>query len=177
METHSSILAWAIPWTEEPGQLHFMGSQRVGHDLAIPVSPCWGSFFLSATFLTTDFLCFPHTQVGRCEKHFLVIPLREPSIIFTKHTRIWRSKVISKVTYNGVEIAVLKSKREWVHSDLLIKDKDNVYKKCSSCKTILKLPVPSTRGIRHAKCPNCKKRLTIFTLKRQKVQVIKKRKH
>ena len=38
-----------------------------------------------------------------------------------------KNKVISKVTYNGVEIAVLKSKREWVHSDLLIKDKDNVY--------------------------------------------------
>ena len=32
--THSSILAWRIPWTEEPGALHFMGSKRVGHDLA-----------------------------------------------------------------------------------------------------------------------------------------------
>ena len=30
--THSSILAWRIPWTEEPGGLHFMGSQRVGQD-------------------------------------------------------------------------------------------------------------------------------------------------
>ena len=29
--THSSVLAWKIPWTEEPGQLQFMGSQRVGH--------------------------------------------------------------------------------------------------------------------------------------------------
>ena len=29
---HSSILAWIIPWTEEPGGLQFMGSQRVGHD-------------------------------------------------------------------------------------------------------------------------------------------------
>ena len=28
----SSILAWTIPWTEEPGGLHSMGSQRVGHD-------------------------------------------------------------------------------------------------------------------------------------------------
>ena len=28
----SSILAWRIPWTEEPGGLQFMGSQRVGHD-------------------------------------------------------------------------------------------------------------------------------------------------
>ena len=30
--THSSILVWRIPWTEEPGGLQFMGSQRVGHD-------------------------------------------------------------------------------------------------------------------------------------------------
>ena len=33
MATHSSILAWEIPWTEEPGRLQFMGSQRIGHDL------------------------------------------------------------------------------------------------------------------------------------------------
>ena len=31
---HSSILAWEMPWTEEPRGLQFMGSQRVGHDLA-----------------------------------------------------------------------------------------------------------------------------------------------
>ena len=30
--THSSILAWRIPWTEEPGELQFMGSQRVRHN-------------------------------------------------------------------------------------------------------------------------------------------------
>ena len=30
--THSSILAWRIPWTEEPGRLQSMGSLRVGHD-------------------------------------------------------------------------------------------------------------------------------------------------
>ena len=34
MTTHSSILAWRIPWTEEPGGLQSMGSQRVGHDWA-----------------------------------------------------------------------------------------------------------------------------------------------
>ena len=33
MATHSSILAWRIPWTEEPGGLQSMGSQRVGHNL------------------------------------------------------------------------------------------------------------------------------------------------
>ena len=30
--THSSVLAWKILWTEEPGRLHSMGLQRVGHD-------------------------------------------------------------------------------------------------------------------------------------------------
>ena len=34
MATHSSILAWRIPWTEGPGGLQSMGSSRVGHDLA-----------------------------------------------------------------------------------------------------------------------------------------------
>ena len=34
MATHSSILAWKIPWTEEPGVLQSMGSQRVRHHLA-----------------------------------------------------------------------------------------------------------------------------------------------
>ena len=32
MATHSSILAWEIPWTEEPGRLQSMWSQRLGHD-------------------------------------------------------------------------------------------------------------------------------------------------
>ena len=32
MATHSSIFAWKIPWTEEPGRLQLMGSQRVGHN-------------------------------------------------------------------------------------------------------------------------------------------------
>ena len=32
MVTHFSMLAWKIPWTEEPGWLQSMGSQRVGHD-------------------------------------------------------------------------------------------------------------------------------------------------
>ena len=32
MAPHSSTLAWKIPWTEEPGRLQSMGSQKVGHD-------------------------------------------------------------------------------------------------------------------------------------------------
>ena len=39
MATHPSILAWKIPWTEEPGWLQSMGSQRVRHDLATKATP------------------------------------------------------------------------------------------------------------------------------------------
>ena len=35
MATHSSILAWRIPWTEDPGGLQSMGSQRIGHNSVI----------------------------------------------------------------------------------------------------------------------------------------------
>ena len=48
MATLSSILAWKIPWTEEPGRLQSIGSQRVGHDWATSLS-----FF-------TDFLVHLH---------------------------------------------------------------------------------------------------------------------
>ena len=48
MATPSSTLAWKIPWTEEPGRLQSMGSQRVGHDWAISLS---FSFFIKDHFL------------------------------------------------------------------------------------------------------------------------------
>ena len=59
--------------------------------------------------------------------------------------------------------------------------KTHVYKKCSKCKTTLKLPLPKKRGINHAKCPECSNRVTIITLRKQqeekiKVEVIKKKK-
>ena len=38
MASHSSTLAWKIPWTEEPGRLHSMGLLRVGHDWATSLS-------------------------------------------------------------------------------------------------------------------------------------------
>ena len=38
MATHSSILAWRIPWTEEPGGLQSIGSERVRHDIKFHLS-------------------------------------------------------------------------------------------------------------------------------------------
>ena len=51
MASHSSILAWKIPWTEQPGRLYSMGSQRVRHDQATSLS-----FFSFSYFIL---VCFP----------------------------------------------------------------------------------------------------------------------
>ena len=56
------------------------------------------------------------------------------------------------------------------------KDKQHIYKKCHKCKTTLKLPLPSERGIKHAKCPKCGKRVTFFTFRKEKIEVIMKKK-
>ena len=51
MAAHSSILAWRIPWMEEPGGLQSTGSQRVGHDLnshLLPICFAYGNKHVSA---------------------------------------------------------------------------------------------------------------------------------
>ena len=56
MATHSSILTWEIPWTEEFGGPQYMGLQRVGHDLvteqqqhshSLSLCHCWGQHWIS----------------------------------------------------------------------------------------------------------------------------------
>ena len=55
MATHSSILAWKIPWTEEPAWLQFIGSQRVGHDgvTSLSLKPL-GPMAILATMCSTN---------------------------------------------------------------------------------------------------------------------------
>lgn len=56
------------------------------------------------------------------------------------------------------------------------KDKDHIYKKCRKCKTILKLPLPAKRGMKHTKCPKCQNRISFYAFKYQKIEIIKNRK-
>ena len=73
MATHSSILAWKIPWTEEPSKLQSMGSQRVGHDWATSLhwmlSCSWWFTCLSPpphyTLWGTNFICVTDEHQGR----------------------------------------------------------------------------------------------------------------
>lgn len=51
----------------------------------------------------------------------------------------------------------------------------HVYKKCPKCKTTLKLPLPPKRGIQHVKCPKCKNKIKFLCLRKEKIEVIKKK--
>ena len=64
MATHSSILAWRIPWKEEPGGLQSTGLQRVGHDWATSLSLSW-SFFKKCGIVPLDFY---YTLKGKWSK-------------------------------------------------------------------------------------------------------------
>lgn len=57
----------------------------------------------------------------------------------------------------------------------ITKKEYHIYKKCPKCKTTLRLPLPEKRGIHHVKCPKCKKRITIFTLRKEKIEIIRKK--
>ena len=65
MATHSSILAWRIPWTEEPGRLQSMGSQRVRHNWETSLSfyfLSWHLWFPLPWDLRLDFVCVLRTM-------------------------------------------------------------------------------------------------------------------
>ena len=56
MATHSSTIAWRIPWTEQPGRLQSMGSQKVRHDC--PTFTFTFHFLMSMSEVSLSLLCF-----------------------------------------------------------------------------------------------------------------------
>ena len=69
MATHSSILAWEIPWTEKPGEPQTMGSQRVGHDCATNISTLYSAVILTYYSQALLFLCLSISQQETKTKH------------------------------------------------------------------------------------------------------------
>ena len=78
MATHSSTLAWRIPWMEEPGRLQSTGSQRVGHDWAtsLSLSPKEGFRHIAKWFQFT----FKKCNFELCNFHSLIHSIYQLSI-------------------------------------------------------------------------------------------------
>ena len=74
MATHSSMLAWEVPWTEEPGGLQLMGSQRVRYDLATKQNSKSKQSFNHMNFRIICLILVNNMLVG-CKLHKLHIDL------------------------------------------------------------------------------------------------------
>ena len=75
MATYSSILAWEIPWTEEPGGLQSTGSQRVGQDLAMKQQQCVRIDKCTEFLLSTQISFLLSQAPNRFENGFLFFSL------------------------------------------------------------------------------------------------------
>ena len=93
LATHFSILAWRIPWMEEPGKLQSTGSQRVGHDWAISqanssVIQLWNLLYISQRI---SFFVLPSIPLGPVK----YLELKDHIINFSKNFQlpvIWSKK-------------------------------------------------------------------------------------
>jgi len=103
-----------------------------------------------------------------------ILSCLELFIFFYMFFRFFSKNIYKRSDEN---VAFLKLKKQFLkpfkNIKRNIKDKNHVYKKCHKCKKTLKLPLPGKRGVKHAKCPHCGKRLTVFVWKYQKVEFIK----
>ena len=103
MATHSSTLAWKITWTEKPGRLQSMGSQRVGHDWATSLS-LYTLTNTSGTLLRFHLFLASGTELGTV---FVIISTVTPDLTLPTHLvdadRKWGVKVkIAKCRLVGV---------------------------------------------------------------------------
>ena len=72
MATHSSILVWKIPWTEEPGGLQSMGLQRVGHNLVTKPPPHYSfSNLCERPVFSPNTTCINTSPFVKCKKNKL----------------------------------------------------------------------------------------------------------
>ena len=85
MATHSSILAWRIPWIEEPGGLRSMGLQRVRHDWNNLARTCSGT--QSHSLKSTAYYSFLHSfihSINMCLFYFLLTSLLAFTLAFVQ---------------------------------------------------------------------------------------------
>lgn len=96
-----------------------------------------------------------------------IIFLLELFVLILMFYRIFSKNINTRKKENKLYLK-LKSKviKPFTNIKRNLEDKEHIYKKCYKCKTTLKLPLPKKIGVKHTKCPKCKKRLTFLTFRR-----------
>ena len=113
MATHSSIPAWRIPWTEEPGRLQFMGSQRVEHDWVTNIPHgvyYWWAEFHSLLLQERKLPLHPILGSQNAGMQQTVIQSDAPSGIYLLESVIQESETLGRLDIMEIWIIVAKSR-------------------------------------------------------------------
>ena len=106
-----------------------------------------------------------------------ILRLLQSTLILTLLYRSFSKNVYKRTKENNKYLKIKKKILKPIKEiKSRIKDEYHIYRKCHHCNTILKLPIPSKRGIKHSKCPTCKKRNTFLIIKKLKIEIIKNKK-
>ena len=113
MATHSGILAWRIPWTEEPGGLWFMGSQRVRHNWVtkIFILICSWDFNMEWVLVLTE--CYSMSTTKKKKSWFIWAGhsrswLCPDSVSGSQWSICWKNRIFQEVdTYDSLSITQL----------------------------------------------------------------------
>ena len=126
LATHSSMLAWRIPWTEEPGRMPVMGSQRAGHEWATSIFTFFFNLLLrNGLWMTISALLTPPLWVeeegrfankGRRSGSFLIQGERQGILIHI----IWFCSVLIFCFYSFIVCQCLQWNRSENYHEILI---------------------------------------------------------
>jgi uncharacterized protein YggT (Ycf19 family) len=96
-------------------------------------------------------------------------------IVFYMFFRFFSKKIYARSNENQLFLKIKKKiLKPFKVIKMNINDKNHIYKKCSKCDTILKLPLQYKAGFKKAKCPKCNKKVRLFTFKKEKIEIVKK---
>ena len=118
MATHSSILAWKMPWTEEPGRLQSMGSQRVGHHWVTSLS-----FFTFMLFkLQRNYSYYKDHIANKAENIYYLTPVINHDCIKFSHIKLplwYLLAIIQIIKYIQVTLVITKWTLLCLHTPIL----------------------------------------------------------